>query len=241
LAWASTCACGWVAVVEAAGVASPPSSLPPRRTKKSATATAASATPPSRIAPPRRDERGPARRVAGGGGAAPTASAAASEGAVAGCCAVGPVGSAGAGASAAVSGVVAALGGDRRQLVAGQRAQLAGDDARPRARARRGLQGAIGDEPLLLAVLAQQVVGDLVAALGRQAGRLGGAKRGERVVRAAAHGGLVDFQQARELAVAPALAQQQVEHCPLVVGQRVDPAHPDPQGTAPPDAIVPLP
>ena len=73
-------------------------------------------------------------------------------------------------------------------------------------------------------LLAQQPVGDLVPALGGQAAGAG-AERVERVVGARAHLVGVEAQQAGEVVVALALAQQQLQDGLLVGGKRVETAH----------------
>ena len=73
-------------------------------------------------------------------------------------------------------------------------------------------------------LLAQQPVGDLVAALGGQAARAG-AQRVERVVGARADLVGIEAQQAGEVVVALALAQQQLQDGLLVGGKGVETAH----------------
>jgi hypothetical protein len=95
---------------------------------------------------------------------------------------------------------------------------------RPHAPGRRAVdEGACGGG-LLRVALAQQPVGDLVPALGGEAGGAG-AERVERVVGARAHLVGVQAQQAGEVVVALALAQQQLQDGLLVGGKGVETAH----------------
>ncbi len=168
----------------------------------------AASAPPMSSAPPRRETRGPA---VGAGAKAVGASS---------------------GRRSSVVGFVGfgfglrggPFGRQLGQAVAGERLELAGDAVRPHAPCRRAVdEGARGDGLLGIA-LAQEPVGDLVAALGGQAARPG-AERVEGVIRARADLVDIEAQQAGEVVVALALAQQQLQDGLLVGGEGVETAH----------------
>ena len=117
-----------------------------------------------------------------------------------------------------------AFGRQLGQAVAGERLELAGHAVRPHAAGRRAVDERAGGDGLLGVLLPQQPVADLVPALGRQAARAG-AERVERVVGARAHLVGVEAQQAREVVVALALAQQELEDGLLVGGKGFETAH----------------
>ena len=168
----------------------------------------AASAPPMSSAPPRRETRGPA--VAAGakavGASAPSSARRRPRRRRRSACGDG------------------AFGRQLGEAVAGERLELAGDAVRPHAPGRRAVdEGARGDG-LLGLPLAQQPVGDLVAALGGQAARTR-AQRVEGVVGARADLVGIEAQQAGEVVVALALAQQQLQDGLLVGGKGVETAH----------------
>ena len=116
------------------------------------------------------------------------------------------------------------LGRDLGQVVAGHGSQRAGDGARPAAAVGGVLEVLAGGGAPRRGLLAEEVVGDLVAAVVADV-RAGRADRGDRVVRARLDRARARLQQGGDLVVGLALLEQELQRGALEVGEAVEAGH----------------